>query len=111
MSESPQQDQTAAPTLALPPAQPAKRPAPPRVEKLPPFNVLLHNDDVNDMAYVTRTVIRLCALQPARAYQIMLTAHKAGVALVLTTHKERAELYRDQFRSKGLIATIEPATI
>ena len=32
-----------------------------------------------------------------------------GVALLLTTHKERAELYQEQFQSKGLTVTIEPA--
>jgi ATP-dependent Clp protease adapter protein ClpS len=36
-------------------------------------------------------------------------AHETGVALLLTTHKERAELYKDQFESKGLVVTIEPA--
>jgi hypothetical protein len=35
-------------------------------------------------------------------------ADKTGVALLLTTHKERAELYKDQFESKGLTVTIEP---
>ena len=38
-----------------------------------------------------------------------LEAHNAGVSLLLTTHKERAELYQDQFKSKGLTVTIEPA--
>ena len=32
-----------------------------------------------------------------------------GTTLLLTTHKERAELYKDQFTSKGLTVTIEPA--
>ena len=30
-------------------------------------------------------------------------------SLLLTTHKERAELYQEQFTSKGLTVTIEPA--
>jgi ATP-dependent Clp protease adaptor protein ClpS len=33
----------------------------------------------------------------------------SGVALVLVTHKERAELYVEQFASKRLTVTIEPA--
>ncbi len=40
----------------------------------------------------------------------MLAAHFKGRAIVLTTHKELAELYRDRLRSRGLIATIEAAT-
>ena len=30
-------------------------------------------------------------------------------AALLTTHKEKAELYQEQFQSKGLTVTIEPA--
>ena len=34
----------------------ATRTAPPRVDRLPPWQVLLHNDDVNDMIYVVGRV-------------------------------------------------------
>lgn len=89
---------------------PAKRPAPARVDRLPPYRVLLHNDDHNDMVHVVETVMHLVALPRVRAVTVMLTAHTRGVALVTVTHKERAELYREQFASKGLIVTIEPAS-
>lgn len=91
--------------------QPAARPgsAPPRVEQLPPFRVLLHNDDHNDMVFVARTLMHLTPLNEARSVEVMLTAHQRGVALVCMTHKERAELMRDQLRSSGLVSTIEPA--
>jgi ATP-dependent Clp protease adapter protein ClpS len=39
----------------------------------------------------------------------MMEAHTTGVALVLTTHRERAELYQEQFKSRRLTVTIEPA--
>ena len=39
---------------------------------------------------------------------IALEAHSSELALVLVTHKERAELYTEQFASKGLTATMEP---
>ena len=39
----------------------------------------------------------------------LLWIESLGVALLLVTHKERAELYADQFQSKGLTVTIEPA--
>jgi len=41
--------------------------------------------------------------------EVLEEADKTGVALLLTTHKERAELYQEQFTSKGLTVTIEPA--
>jgi ATP-dependent Clp protease adaptor protein ClpS len=86
------------------------RPAPERVDELPPFRVLLHNDPVNDFVHVIETICDLTPLSPQRAAAVTMEAHNSGVALVLMTHKERAELYLDQFQSKSLKVTIEPAT-
>jgi ATP-dependent Clp protease adapter protein ClpS len=36
-------------------------------------------------------------------------AHRAGIALLTVTHKERAELFQEQFTSKSMTVTIEPA--
>ncbi len=85
--------------------QPTKSPP----QQLPPWKVLLHNDDVNDMGYVVDTITMLTNLRPPEARLRMLEAHHKGVALLLTTHQERAELYRDQFASRHLTVTIEPA--
>jgi ATP-dependent Clp protease adaptor protein ClpS len=76
---------------------------------LPPWKVLLHNDHKNDMKFVLATIVELTPLNAQDALLRMLEAHETGVALLLTTHKERAELYADQFQSKGLTVTIEPA--
>ena len=85
-----------------------ERVAPPRVDVLPPYRVLLHNDEVTDAMYVVETLCDLTPLMPQRAAAVMLEAHRTGVALVLVTHLERAELYVDQFRSKKIRVTIEP---
>lgn len=87
-----------------------ERPAPPKVDQLPPYRVLLHNDDHNDMMHVVRTLVELTPLNKTRAVEVTLEAHTRGVALVVVTHKERAELYQQQFASKSLTATIEPVT-
>lgn len=89
-------------------APPQKRPskAPPR--RLPPYKVLLHNDDHNEMLYVVHVIRRLTGLTTEAAVERMLEAHTKGIALLLTTHKERAELYVEQFASCGLTVTIEP---
>jgi ATP-dependent Clp protease adaptor protein ClpS len=79
---------------------------PPR--HLPLWKVLLHNDDKNDMLFVVQTIVALTPLNEQDAKRRMIEAHETGVALLLTTHKERAELYKDQFESKGLTCTIEP---
>lgn len=101
-------------TVEAPPEEKAdvkKRPSntPPKRKHLPPWKVLLHNDDVNDMGYVVQTIIQLTPLKQMDAVGRMFEAHKTGVALLLTTHQELAELYRDQFRSKRLRVSIEPA--
>lgn len=87
------------------------KPAPTRgpVDQLPPFRVLLHNDDVNTIDHVVDSIVELTPLDHGRAVEVTLEAQKAGAALVLVTHQERAELYRDQFVSKSLTVTIEPA--
>jgi ATP-dependent Clp protease adaptor protein ClpS len=86
-------------------SKPKKKPPQP----LPPWKVLLHNDDKNTVDYVVSSIIELTPLNEQDAVNRMQEAHKTGVALLLTTHKERAELYKDQFESKGLTVTIEPA--
>ena len=89
----------------------AKKSAPQKKppQMMPPWKVLLHNDDKNDMFFVVRTVMELTPLNEQEAEIRTVEAHKTGVALLLTTHKERAELYQEQFTTKGLTVTIEPA--
>ena len=78
-------------------------------QMLPPWKVLLHNDDKNEMMFVVATIVELTPLNQQEAQNRMKEADDTGVALILTTHKERAELYQEQFTSKGLVVTIEPA--
>ncbi len=95
---------TAKPKRAAKPS-PTKKPP----QMLPPWKVLLHNDDKNEMGFVIVTIVELTTLNEQDAKLRTVEAHETGVALLLTTHKERAELYKDQFESKGLTVTIEPA--
>jgi ATP-dependent Clp protease adaptor protein ClpS len=81
----------------------------PRARRLPPWNVLLHNDDVNDMLYVADTITELTSLNRHDAVLRMLEAHNKGIALLLSTHREHAELLCEQFVSKHLTVTAEPA--
>ena len=71
--------------------------------------MLLHNDDVNDYKHVINSIVELTHLSEQDATLRMKEADKTGVALILVTHKERAELYKDQFQTKSLTVTIEPA--
>lgn len=87
----------------------APTPTRPRLDRLPPYRVLLPNDEAHDMLEVVETIVELTPLNRQRATLAMLEAHTTGLALLLVTHKERAELYRDQFLSKTLTVTIEQA--
>lgn len=86
------------------------RTSPPRVDKLPPFKVLLHNDDHSHELDVVKAIVELTPLKRESAVQRTKEAHTRGVSLLLTTHKERAELYREQFHAKRLTVSIEPGT-
>ena len=90
---------------------PIKKPAPPKrkPKKLPPFKVLLHNDDVNTFDHVIKSILRLTTLEAEEAVLKTLEAHETGVALLLVTHQERAELYVEQFASLSVTVTMEPA--
>jgi ATP-dependent Clp protease adaptor protein ClpS len=92
---------------AKPKKRPVTKPKPPKM--LPPWKVLLHNDDKNDISFVVVTIMELTPLNQEEAVQRTFEAHQEKVALLLVTHKERAELYQEQFQSKGLTVTIEEA--
>ena len=97
------------PTATKAPPKRDPKLSPPKADKLPPYKVLLHNDDHNEMGHVVQSILLLTPLKEFEAIRRMYEAHRRGLTLLLTTHKERAELYRDQFKSKGLTVTVEPA--
>jgi ATP-dependent Clp protease adaptor protein ClpS len=80
-----------------------------RTLTLPPWKVLLHNDDVNDFEHVIVTILKLTPLNEAEAIERTIEAHERGLALLLVTGRERAELYVEQFASCKLTVTCEPA--
>ena len=108
--QTPMSDQPEQGGASVAPAKPERRPTPKNrpAKPLPPWKVLLHNDDVNTMDAVVRTVHELTPLNKHAAELCVLEADKTGVALVLVAHRERAELYQEQFTSCGLTVTIEP---
>lgn len=81
-----------------------------REQLLPPYAVILHNDDVNEMGHVVVSLLRCVpGITPERAVGIMLEAHSFGQAVVIVCPLELAELYRERLESCGLTATIEKA--
>jgi len=84
------------------------------------WNVVLLDDDDHTYDYVIHMMQKLFAQPIERAFKTAQTVDADGRVVVLTTHKEHAELKRDQIlafgkdplmaRSKGpMSAIIEPA--
>jgi len=90
---------------------PVRKPATPKhkPKKLPPYRVLLHNDDVNTFEHVIKAILKLTTLPPHEAILKTIEADESGVALLLVTHRERAELYVEQFATLSINVTMEPA--
>lgn len=80
-----------------------------KIKTLPQYKVLLHND--NEVAFETAiTAVSTIMHFPADKAEIHVKeAHENGLSLVCITHKERAELYIEQFMTYRLKATMEPA--
>ena len=77
---------------------------------VPPWRVILHNDDHNTMEHVVESLVRCVpSLTVEAAAAIMLEAHNEGKATVIECPREAAEHYRDALESRGLTATIEAA--
>jgi ATP-dependent Clp protease adaptor protein ClpS len=79
-------------------------------EHLPPYSVILHNDDDHSMEFVIAALVKsVPSLSAERALEIMMEAHTSDRAVVITCPLEPAELYRDRIKTFGLGVSIERA--
>lgn len=81
----------------------------PRSHPYPPYKVILLNEPTKDVMFVVHTIMELTRLCLAEATHKMWEAHHGGRSQLLVTHRERAELYAEQFAAKGLRIALEPA--
>ncbi len=72
-----------------------------------PWNVVVHNDPVNLMSYVTRVFMKVFNFSREKAERHMLEVHQHGRSIVWTGLRERAEAYVQQLHGHLLLATIE----
>ena len=70
-------------------------------QQLPPFNVVLLNDDDHTYEYVIQMLSSVFAYPQEKGYQLAKKVDEHGRAIVLTTHKELAELKREQILAFG----------
>jgi ATP-dependent Clp protease adaptor protein ClpS len=74
-----------------------------------PWNVVVHNDPVNLMSYVTLVFRRVFGFSKEKAEEHMLEVHHKGRSIVWSGGRERAELYVQQLHGYLLLATMERA--
>jgi len=72
-----------------------------------PWNVVVHNDPVNLMSYVTMVFQRVFGFPREKAEKHMLEVHQSGRSILWSGVRERAELYVQQLHGYLLLATIE----
>ena len=72
-----------------------------------PWQVVVHNDPVNLMSYVTMVFQRVFGYPRERAEKHMLEVHNNGRSILWSGVRERAELYVQQLHGYLLLATIE----
>ena len=92
-----------------------------KIEGLPPYDVILLDDDDHSFEYVVRMLKTLFGHPLKKGYRMAMEVHTTGRVVVATTNLEQAELKRDQIhafgpdplvpRCKGsMSATVEPAS-
>lgn len=63
----------------------------PKTKRPPLYKVLLLNDDYTPMEFVVHVLERFFGMSHAQAFEVMLTVHKKGVAVVGVFSHEIAE--------------------
>ena len=72
-----------------------------------PWQVVVHNDPVNLMTYVTMVFQRVFGYPREKAERHMLEVHQNGRSILWSGLRERAELYVQQLHGHLLLATLE----
>jgi ATP-dependent Clp protease adaptor protein ClpS len=72
-----------------------------------PWQVVVHNDPVNLMSYVTMVFQKVFGLTREKAELHMLEVHQQGRSILWSGMRERAELYVQQLHGYLLLATLE----
>jgi ATP-dependent Clp protease adaptor protein ClpS len=72
-----------------------------------PWQVVVHNDPINLMTYVTMVFQRVFGYPREKAERHMLEVHQQGRSILWSGVRERAELYVQQLHGYLLLATLE----
>lgn len=71
-----------------------------------PWHVVVFNDPVNLMSYVSMVIQRIFGYPEDKARLMMLDVHEKGSCVVWSGEKERAEHYVQQLQSHQLLSSM-----
>lgn len=74
-----------------------------------PWNVIVYDDPVNLMSFVTLVLQRVFGYPKQRAETLMMEVHQTGQSIVWTGPREKAELYVQQLQGHQLLAAMKKA--
>jgi ATP-dependent Clp protease adaptor protein ClpS len=74
-----------------------------------PWHVIVYDDPVNLMHYVTLILQRIFGYPPGTAERMMMEVHTLGKSVVWTGARERAEHYVQLLHSSQLLAAMKKA--
>lgn len=89
------------PAAAVKTAPQRKRSTSSNPRKVPPYNVVLLNDDDHTYEYVIEMLKRLFGYNESKGFALADQLNPVGRVILLTTTKEHAELKRDQIHAYG----------
>lgn len=72
-----------------------------------PWNVIVHDDPVNLMGYVTFVLMKIFGYNEQRATKLMLEVHEQGLSVVWSGELEKAEFYAQQLQLHQLKTSLE----
>lgn len=73
----------------------------PETRTIPPWNVVLLDDDEHTYEYVVEMLTAIFGMSKARGYLHACEVDAAGRSILLTTSREHAELKQEQVHSYG----------
>jgi ATP-dependent Clp protease adaptor protein ClpS len=70
-----------------------------RTRRIPPYNVILLNDDHHSMEFVVEVLCKVLGCAVERAVVLMREAHESGRSVIWTGTREVAELKAEQVQT------------
>ncbi|MDB4618310.1 MAG: ATP-dependent Clp protease adapter ClpS [Akkermansiaceae bacterium] len=75
-----------------------------------PWNIVVFDDPVNLMEYVTRVIVKIFGYSKAQAEEMMMQVHQQGKSVVWSGGREKAEMYVQQLHTAQLHASLEKSS-